>query len=68
MYNQQLAQRYKIRDEIDSIILNDIDEYNEWLVGQVDDDNEEGEMSWFLMMILLWIGQPSMNLQVLENQ
>ena len=67
-YNQQLAQRYKIRDEIDSIILNDIDEYNEWLVGQVDDDNEEGEMSWFLMMILLWIGQPSMNLQVLENQ
>jgi len=28
-YNQQLAQRYKIRDEIDSIILNDIDEYNE---------------------------------------
>jgi len=38
-YNQQLAQRYNIRDEIDPIVLNEIDECNEWLVGQVDDDN-----------------------------
>jgi len=29
-YNQQLAQRYNIRDEIDPILLNDIDECNEW--------------------------------------
>ncbi|XP_068503602.1 uncharacterized protein [Phaseolus vulgaris] len=41
-YNQQLAQRYNIRDEIDPILLNDIDECNEWLVGQVDDDTEDG--------------------------
>ncbi|XP_027911484.1 uncharacterized protein LOC114170198 [Vigna unguiculata] len=33
-YNQQLAQRYNIRDEIDPILLNDIDECN--------NDNEEG--------------------------
>lgn len=38
--NQQLAQRYNIRDEIDLITLNEIDECNEWLVGQVDDDND----------------------------
>ena len=25
-YNQQLAQRYSIRDEIDPIVLNEIDE------------------------------------------
>ena len=37
--NQQLTQRYDIRDEIDPILLNDIDECNEWLVGEVDDDN-----------------------------
>jgi len=39
-YNQQLAQRYNIRDEIDLIVLNDIDECNGWLVGQGDDDND----------------------------
>jgi len=42
-YNQQLAQRYNIRDEIDPILLNDIDECNEWLVGEVDDDNDNEE-------------------------
>ena len=42
-YNQQLAQRYNIRYEIDSILLNDIDECNEWLVGEVDDDNDNEE-------------------------
>ena len=45
--------KIQYRDEIDPIILNDIDECNEWIVGQVDDDNDngEGEMSWFSMMI-----------------
>ena len=38
-YNQQLVQRYDIRNEIYPIILNDIDEFNEWLVREVDDDN-----------------------------
>lgn len=42
-YNQQLAHRYNIRDEIDPILLNDIDECNEWLVGEVDDDNDNEE-------------------------
>ena len=41
-YNQQLAQRYNIRNEIYLIALNNIDE---WLEGQVDDNNnEDGEM------------------------
>jgi len=40
-YNQQLAQRYNTRDEIDLIVLNDIDECNEWLVGQVDDNHKK---------------------------
>jgi len=43
-YNQQLAQRYSIRDEIDPIVLNEIDKCNEWLVGQVDDDNDNEEV------------------------
>ncbi|XP_006588984.1 uncharacterized protein [Glycine max] len=43
-YNQQLKQRYNARDEIDPISLNDIDVYNEWLVGEMDqdDDNDAG--------------------------
>ncbi|KAG5020141.1 hypothetical protein JHK82_016051 [Glycine max] len=43
-YNQQLKQRYNARDEIDPISLNDIDVCNEWLVGEMDqdDDNDAG--------------------------
>ncbi|XP_072084745.1 uncharacterized protein [Arachis hypogaea] len=31
-YNQQLIERYNLKDEVDHIALNDIDECNEWLV------------------------------------
>ncbi|KAG5034983.1 hypothetical protein JHK87_009893 [Glycine soja] len=43
-YNQQLKQRYNARDEIDPIFLNDIDVCNEWLVREMDqdDDNDAG--------------------------
>uniref|UniRef100_A0A0R0FZH2 BED-type domain-containing protein n=1 Tax=Glycine max TaxID=3847 RepID=A0A0R0FZH2_SOYBN len=43
-YNQQLKQRYNARDEIDPISLNDIDVCNEWLVEEMDqdDDNDAG--------------------------
>ena len=67
-YIQQLAQRYNVTDEIDPILLNDIDECNEWLVREVDNDNEEREMSWFLMMIPLLIEQLFMKHKVLVNQ
>ncbi|ESW28108.1 hypothetical protein PHAVU_003G259800 [Phaseolus vulgaris] len=40
-YNQQLAQRYNIRDEINLIVLNDI---NEWLVGPVDNEERANEL------------------------
>ncbi|KAH1242336.1 hypothetical protein GmHk_07G019688 [Glycine max] len=39
-YNQQLKQRYNARDEIDPISLNDIDVCNEWLVGEMDEDDD----------------------------
>jgi len=42
-YNQHFAQRYNIRDEIYCILLNGIDECNEWLVREVDDDNDNEE-------------------------
>ncbi|XLT53590.1 hypothetical protein HN873_046194 [Arachis hypogaea] len=29
-YNQQLIERYNLKDEVDPIALNDIDECNEW--------------------------------------
>jgi len=53
MNNHQLAQKYNIRDEIYPIALNNIDECNEWLVGQVyfnnNNNNEDREMScWAL--------------------
>ena len=41
-YNQQLKQGYNATDEIDPISLNEIDVSNEWLVGEMDDDNDTG--------------------------
>ncbi|XP_042009110.1 uncharacterized protein LOC121757664 [Salvia splendens] len=41
-YNQKLCERYSIRDKIDPISLNDIDECNKWLVGELDDPEVVG--------------------------
>lgn len=40
-YNRALKRRFKLRDTIDPIALNDIDESNEWLVGRIDGDSDE---------------------------
>ena len=40
-YNQALKRRYSLKDEVDPISLNDIDECNEWLVGEMDGDDDE---------------------------
>lgn len=42
-YNQTLHRRYNLKDEIDPISLNGIDDCNEWLIGEMDGDEEEGE-------------------------
>ncbi|XP_061376092.1 uncharacterized protein LOC133318145 [Gastrolobium bilobum] len=42
-YNQALKHRYDSHDVIDLIILKDIDDSNEWLVGEVGEDNAEDE-------------------------
>ena len=52
-YNQALKWRYNIRDEIDPISLNDIDERNEWLVGDVADEDNDTRDELFLRMMTL---------------
>ncbi|KAH1253852.1 hypothetical protein GmHk_04G010416 [Glycine max] len=42
VFEQQLKQGYNATDEIDPISLNEIDVSNEWLVGEMDDDNDTG--------------------------
>ncbi|KAL4343095.1 hypothetical protein AHAS_Ahas11G0044100 [Arachis hypogaea] len=48
-YNQQLIERYNLKDEVDPIALNNIDECNERLVGEIgtatfrDDDNMDDD-------------------------
>ncbi|XP_015969620.1 uncharacterized protein LOC107493055 [Arachis duranensis] len=48
-YNQQFIERYNLKDEVDPIALNDIDECNEWLVEEIetatfrDDDNMDDD-------------------------
>ncbi|GKV27719.1 hypothetical protein SLEP1_g36855 [Rubroshorea leprosula] len=40
-YNQALKARYDLRDEIDPISLSDVNYENEWLIGEMDKDNNE---------------------------
>ncbi|RDX89127.1 hypothetical protein CR513_29184, partial [Mucuna pruriens] len=42
-YNQALQERYECRDLINPIVLNDIDDNNEWIVGELDVDGEDVE-------------------------
>ena len=44
-YNQALKERYDCRNEIDPISLSNIDDCNEWLVGEMEDEeNAENEL------------------------
>jgi len=45
-YNRALKRRYKSQDTSDPIILDDIDESNEWLIGKMDcsDDDDVDEL------------------------
>ncbi|KAL1220001.1 hypothetical protein V5N11_028809 [Cardamine amara subsp. amara] len=46
-YNRALQRRYKRKDTIDPIILDEIDESNEWLTGRMDgnlSDNENEDL------------------------
>lgn len=39
-YNQALKERFDLKDQLDPISLDHIDESNEWLVGTLEEDNE----------------------------
>lgn len=43
-YNQKLREMHSHRDEIDPTSHNDIEECNEWLVGEMDDDENVGNL------------------------
>ncbi|CAH8256036.1 unnamed protein product [Arabidopsis lyrata] len=40
-YNRALQRRYKRKDTVDPIVLDEIDECNEWLTGTMESDNED---------------------------
>ncbi|XP_020874199.1 uncharacterized protein LOC110226587 [Arabidopsis lyrata subsp. lyrata] len=40
-YNRALQRRYKRKDTVDPIVLDEIDECNEWLTGTVESNNED---------------------------
>lgn len=42
-YNRALRRRYELRDTIDPILLTDIDDSNEWLVGRLDGESDEDD-------------------------
>lgn len=66
-YNRALRRRYALRDTIDPISLNDIDESNEWLMGRLDEENgedndfvfdEEDGLTWKDVAIASGAGEP----------
>ncbi|XP_073298398.1 uncharacterized protein [Primulina huaijiensis] len=42
-YNRALRRRYAMRDKIDPISLSEIDDSNEWLLGKLDDSDNEND-------------------------
>ncbi|XP_042005556.1 uncharacterized protein LOC121754247 [Salvia splendens] len=53
-YNRALERRFKISDTTDPILLSDIDESNEWLLGRMEDEDndlddlvfDDGDLRW----------------------
>ena len=67
-YNRALRRRYEMRDTIDPIYLNNIDDSNEWLTGRLDDENdvddelvftEEDGLTWNVVSTATGVGEPS---------
>lgn len=42
-YNRALKRRYNRKDTLDPIVLEDIDESNEWLIGRMDENSEDDD-------------------------
>ncbi|KAL3628258.1 hypothetical protein CASFOL_027304 [Castilleja foliolosa] len=64
-YNQALLRRYNIKDEVDPISLNEIDECNEWLVGEMEDGDErvfggDDTLTWPQVYKASGVGKPRM--------
>src|SRR3954465_10226099 len=54
-YNWALKHRYDLRDQIDHISLNDIDDSNEWLLGRMDGESDgDGDLVFDDGDSLLW--------------
>ncbi|XLU68069.1 hypothetical protein S245_027122 [Arachis hypogaea] len=82
-YNQQLIKRYNLKDEVDPIALNDIDECNEWLVGEIgtatfrDDNNmddadlvhqDDNTLSWNLVFEAMGGHEPTIYTRRQQNK
>ncbi|KAL8542938.1 hypothetical protein ACS0TY_003710 [Phlomoides rotata] len=63
-YNRALKRRYDARDHIDSISLKDIDESNEWVVGRMEDEEDElvfegGDLTWGVAAAAMGVDEPT---------
>ncbi|KAL4349646.1 hypothetical protein AHAS_Ahas10G0062800 [Arachis hypogaea] len=83
-YNQQFIERYNLKDEVDSIALNDIDECNEWLMREIgtatfrNDDNvdddadlahqDDNTLSWNLVFEAMGGHEPTTNTRRQQNR
>ncbi|KAL2337368.1 hypothetical protein Fmac_011814 [Flemingia macrophylla] len=42
-YNQALHERFECKDAIDPIVLREVDDTNEWMLGELDEDDDDFE-------------------------
>ncbi|KAG4943919.1 hypothetical protein JHK84_047983 [Glycine max] len=69
-YNQALLDHFECHDVIDPIALNDIDDNNEWLLGELEGeedgndlvfDDDDDDLNWLHVVEATWAGEPLQN-------
>ncbi|KAH6775320.1 hAT dimerization domain-containing protein / transposase-like protein [Perilla frutescens var. hirtella] len=65
-YNRALQRRYKRKDIINPILLEEIGDSNEWLMGKMDEENEIGELvfgddnlTWNVVSKAMGVNEPT---------
>ncbi|KAH6787412.1 hAT dimerization domain-containing protein / transposase-like protein [Perilla frutescens var. hirtella] len=65
-YNRALQRRYKRKDIINPILLEEIDDSNEWLMGKMDEENEvdelvfgDDDLTWNVVSKVMGVNEPT---------
>ncbi|KAH6797579.1 hAT dimerization domain-containing protein / transposase-like protein [Perilla frutescens var. hirtella] len=73
-YNRALQRQYKRKDIINPILLEEIDDSNEWLMGKMDEENEvdelvfgDDDLTWNVVSKAMGVNEPTYNIRRSTN-